>query len=139
MQAKYICPNEYIYSYKLLIPEANNSGQYGEALADPVIAEPNEVSADTFLNVGPFDTRLEASNLASYYRSKFFRALLGARKVTQHSPSRVWEMIPLQDFTDQSDIDWSQSVSDIDRQLYRKYGLDNTEIEFIESHVKEMN
>ena len=48
-------------------------------------------------------------------------------------------MIPLQDFTDQSDIDWSQSVSDIDRQLYRKYGLDNTEIEFIESHVKEMN
>ena len=139
VQAKYICPNEYIYSYKLLIPEANNSGQYGEALADPVIAEPNEVSADTFLNVGPFDTRLEASNLASYYRSKFFRALLGARKVTQHSPSRVWEMIPLQDFTDQSDIDWSQSVSDIDRQLYRKYGLDDEEIEFIESHVKEMN
>ena len=48
-------------------------------------------------------------------------------------------MIPLQDFTPNSDIDWSQSVANIDRQLYAKYGLDDEEIEFIESRVKEMN
>lgn len=46
---------------------------------------------------------------------------------------------PLQDFTSDSDIDWSQSVADIDRQLYAKYGLDDEEIQFIESHVKEMD
>lgn len=37
-----------------------------------------------------------------------------------------------------SDIDWSKSVHEIDLQLYRKYGLDEKEIAFIESHVKEM-
>ena len=47
-------------------------------------------------------------------------------------------MIPLQDFTSSSDIDWSQSVASIDQQLYAKYGLTQEEIDFIESHVKEM-
>ena len=47
-------------------------------------------------------------------------------------------MIPLQDFTPASDIDWSKSIHEIDLQLYRKYGLDEKEIAFIESHVKEM-
>ena len=44
----------------------------------------------------------------------------------------------LQDFTAHSDIDWSKSVAEIDRQLYRKYDLTADEIEFIETHVKEM-
>ena len=39
----------------------------------------------------------------------------------------------------QSDIDWSQDIKNIDQQLYRKYGLSDDEIEFIETHVKEMN
>lgn len=51
---------------------------------------------------------------------------------------QVFPFVPLQDFTDASDIDWSQSVADIDRQLYAKYGLDEKEIDFIETHVKEM-
>jgi type II restriction enzyme len=37
-----------------------------------------------------------------------------------------------------SDIDWAQSIGDIDKQLYAKYGLDENEIEFIETHVKAM-
>ena len=41
-------------------------------------------------------------------------------------------------FTDSSDIDWSQPVSAIDQQLYKKYGLDKKEIAFIEKNVKEM-
>lgn len=65
--------------------------------------------------------------------------MLGVKKATQHSPSQVWKTIPLQDFTPNSDIDWSQSVADIDKQLYAKYGLDDNEIEFIETHVKEMD
>ena len=47
-------------------------------------------------------------------------------------------MIPIQNFTSSSDIDWSKSITDIDRQLYTKYGLDDKEIAFIETHVKEM-
>ena len=47
-------------------------------------------------------------------------------------------MVPLQDFTSASDIDWTKSIPEIDQQLYKKYGLDAKEIEFIETHAKEM-
>ena len=73
-----------------------------------------------------------------YIKSKFARVILGVLKVTQDNDRGVWKLIPLQDFTPASDIDWSKSIHEIDLQLYRKYGLDEKEIEFIESHVKEM-
>ncbi len=135
---RFIRENEYLDGYKLMIPEANNSGKYGETLAEPIVAGPNTGSSDTFLNAGPFETELEARNLARYYKTKFFRALLGVKKATQHSPSQVWRTIPLQDLTAASDIDWSKSISEIDQQLYVKYGLSEIEIAFIESRVEEM-
>lgn len=64
--------------------------------------------------------------------------MLGTLKVTQHNPKNTWKNVPLQDFTNKSDIDWSKSISEIDQQLYKKYGLDKKEIDFIETHVKEM-
>lgn len=73
-----------------------------------------------------------------YVKSKFARALLDVLKVTQDNDRGVWKLIPLQNFTSSSDIDWSKSVHEIDLQLYRKYGLDENEIDFIETHVKEM-
>ena len=65
--------------------------------------------------------------------------MLGVLKITQDNPAPKWKYVPLQDFTSMSDIDWSQSISDIDKQLYAKYGLDEEEINFIETHVKEMD
>ena len=65
--------------------------------------------------------------------------MLGILKITQHNPAPKWKYVPMQDFTSMSDIDWSKSISDIDQQLYAKYGLDENEIEFIETHVKEMS
>ena len=64
--------------------------------------------------------------------------MLGVLKITQHNSPEKWAYVPLQDFTSNSDIDWSKSVKEIDEQLYKKYSLDPSEIEFIESHVKEM-
>lgn len=136
---RYIQETVYIDGYKLLIPEANNSGQYGEVLSEPLIGKPGVVSTDTFLNAGPFATESEPIDMARYYKTKFFRALLGVKKATQHSPSQVWHTIPLQDFTPKSDIDWTKSIAEIDRQLYAKYGLSDEEVSFIESHVKEMD
>ncbi len=66
------------------------------------------------------------------------RALISVLKITQDVNPGKWKYVPLQDFTASSDIDWSQSIAEIDRQLYRKYGLDDDEINFIETHVKEM-
>lgn len=64
--------------------------------------------------------------------------MLGVKKVTQHCPPAVWSMIPLQDFTTNCDIDWTQPIAAIDQQLYKKYDLTPDEIKFIETHVKEM-
>ncbi len=73
-----------------------------------------------------------------YIKSKFSRIMLGILKITQDNDREVWRLVPLQDFTSASDINWSKSVAEIDQQLYAKYGLDEKEIEFIETHVKEM-
>lgn len=83
-------------------------------------------------------TKEEAENCMKYIETKFARAMLGVLKVTQHNPKSTWKFVPLQDFTPQSDIDWSKSVAEIDKQLYKKYGLTKDEIEFIETKVKEM-
>ena len=48
----------------------------------------------------------------------------------------VFCYVPLQDFTPQSDIDWSKTVPEIDQQLYAKYNLSADEINFIESMIK---
>jgi len=64
--------------------------------------------------------------------------MLGILKITQDNLPRTWSEVPLQDFTPLSDIDWSKSIPKIDQQLYAKYGLDQTEIEFIETKVKAM-
>ena len=64
--------------------------------------------------------------------------MLGVIKVTQHNPKETWRLVPLQDFTSASDIDWTQEIEQIDRQLYRKYGLTPQEIAFIEEKVKPM-
>ena len=65
--------------------------------------------------------------------------MLGVLKVTQGNKTKhVWSKVPLQDFTPNSDINWSKSIAEIDKQLYKKYGLDEEEINFIESNVREM-
>ena len=65
--------------------------------------------------------------------------MLGTLKITQNNAAPViWSNVPMQDFTENSDIDWSVSISEIDKQLYKKYGLDEKEIAFIEEKVKEM-
>lgn len=64
--------------------------------------------------------------------------MLGILKVTQHNAKETWRFVPLQDFTSGSDIDWSQSVAEIDRQLYKKYALTPDEIAFIEEKVSPM-
>ena len=85
-----------------------------------------------------FSTISEAEALLKYVKTKFARTMLGILKVTQDNPQSTWKYVPLQDFTSSSDIDWSQSIDDIDQQLYRKYGLNDEEIAFIEEKVQRM-
>ena len=124
--------------YKIILPASNGSGDIGEVLSTPLIGQPLIGHTQTFISIGNFEHEEEANAALKYVKSKFARTLLGVLKITQHNPPEKWKYVPLQDFTVNSDIDWSQSVEGIDRQLYAKYGLDDNEIAFIESHVKEM-
>lgn len=124
--------------YKVYVAQANGSGEFGETMSESVVEGPGVGSTETFLSVGKFETIEEARAVEKYIKTKFARALLSVLKVTQNGNKPVWKMIPLQDFTAASDIDWSKSIHEIDLQMYRKYGLSEDEVEFIEAHVKEM-
>lgn len=127
-----------LYKYNVLLPKAIGSGNFGEPLSTEIIAEPGVGYTQTFIGIGGFENKSEAINASKYVKTKFVRAMLGILKITQDCPAPKWRYVPLQNFTSSSDIDWSKSIADIDRQLYAKYGLDDNEVAFIESHVKEM-
>ena len=135
--------HENLYKYKVLVPTSNGSGAIGEVLSTPLIGSPLIGSpligyTRSFIGIGAFETKDEGEAALKYIKSKFARTMLGILKITQDNNKPTWRYVPLQDFTVNSDIDWSQSVAGIDRQLYAKYGLDEREIKFIETHVKEM-
>jgi hypothetical protein len=136
---KYIdAKHENLFKYKVILPANNGSGAIGEVLSTPLIGEPLIGFTQTFISIGSFDDEETASNCLKYVKSKFMRTMLGVLKVTQNGKKPVWKYVPLQDFTPQSDINWNTSIANIDKQLYKKYGLSQEEIDFIETHVKEM-
>ena len=136
---RYVDQNhENLMKYKVLVPTSNGSGAIGEVLSTPLIGSPLIGYTRSFIGIGAFDTKEEGEAALKYIKSKFCRTMLGILKITQDNNKPTWRYVPLQDFTVNSDIDWTQFVAEIDRQLYAKYGLDDKEIAFIESHVKEM-
>ena len=119
-----------VYKPKVLISYA-----YGErgnfpylVIGKPFIGEVNSCCSETYLMIGPFDTTNECENVMSYIRTKFFRFLVLLRKNTQHATSKVYQFVPLQDFSHP----WT------DEMLYKKYSLTEDEIAFIESMIRPM-
>ena len=130
--------HENLTKWKALIPRANGSGALGEVMSTPTIGAELVGYTQTFIGIGAFDTKFEAESALKYTKTNFCRTMLGILKITQDNDRETWRCVPLQDFTPTSDIDWAQPIPAIDQQLYRKYGLTDEEIAFIESHVKEM-
>lgn len=127
-----------IKKWKVFLPKSNGTGAIGEILSTPLTGEPLTGCTESFIQIGSFDSRDEAESCMKYIKTKFCRAMLGTLKVTQDNPKSTWKNVPLQDFTSKSDINWSQSIKDIDQQLYAKYNLTEKEIDFIETRVKAM-
>ena len=134
----YVQPVENLDYYKVLVPKANGSGAIGEILSTPVVGVPVVGYTDTFIGIGVFDTEEAATACLKYIKTKFARTMLGTLKATQDNPRKTWTNVPMQDFTPASDIDWSQSVEEIDKQLYRKYNLCPEEVSFIERMIRPM-
>ncbi len=134
----YVKEVENLYKYKVMVPKANGSGAIGEVLSTPLIGVPLIGFTETYISIGETYSLKEAESTLKYIKTKFARTMLGILKVTQNNAKPTWAKVPMQDFTQNSDIDWSVSIAEIDKQLYKKYNLSQEEIDFIETHVKEM-
>ena len=90
--------------------------------------------------VGAYDDVNIIKNIGKYLKTKFARAMLYTLKNSQQNSIPTWANVPLQDFTNKNkEIDWSKSVSEIDKILYKKYKFTDKEIKYIEDNVKKMN
>lgn len=132
---------EWIDRYKVFTPRANNIGtELNDDNLNSFIGEPKTICTESYLVLGA-ELKLDltkARNLSKYLTTKFTRFQHSLAKASQDATSKTYQFVPLQDFTSASDIDWSQSVAEIDRQLYAKYGLSEEEVAFIEGMIKGM-
>ena len=135
---------DFLKSYKVFTSKGNGGaglltdGKPVNIIGKSYIGLPNMACTDSLIPFGKFKIITEAQNLQKYMSTKFLRFCVGILKVSQNLYQNVYSFVPLQDFTSNSDIDWSKSISEIDNQLYAKYGLSEDEITFIESKIKPM-
>ena len=119
--------------------EPSKDGKFNVLSSTMKVLEPMDVCTHSYLTVGLFNCFSEATSLIKYLKTMFVRFLVLQTISSIHITKNNFIFVPLQDFTENSDIDWSKSIHEIDLQLYKKYNLDDTEIEFIEKNVKEMS
>lgn len=121
---------DWIEKYKVYISEAYGAGEDfpHQILNKPFLGEKNTCCTETYLVMGPYDKKEKAENLITYIQTKFFRFLVLLIKNTQHATSKVYQFVPLQDFSHP----WT------DEMLYKKYDLNEEEIAFIESMIRPM-
>ncbi|MDE5595650.1 MAG: Eco57I restriction-modification methylase domain-containing protein [Muribaculaceae bacterium] len=128
--------------HKIYIPMAGGTGKDSQILGVPFYGEPNSVCSYTYLVIG-YDSEkhnysyAECQNILKYIKSKFFRYMVSIKKKTQNTTRDLFQFVPMQNFTDCSDIDWSKSEEEIDAQLFAKYSLSD-EKSIIDSMIKPM-
>ena len=137
--------NAYTRSYKLLFAKTmtgragtpSKDGTY-KVLSSIKVLEPNEVCTDSYLLIGCFEQRQEVDALSVYLRTTFVRYLL-LQVLTSINISRGnFVFVPMQDFSANSDLDWTLPVDKLDQQLFAKYGLTPEECEEITSTISPM-
>ncbi len=126
--------------WKVFISKADGAaGQIGNPIPAKIIGkteigEPNEICTETFLAITSLNSETEVQNVTKYTLTKFFRFMVGIRKL-KNMTKDTFRFVPLQDFTNNSDIDWKQSVKEIDEQLYDKYNFTDDERKFINKMI----
>lgn len=121
---------ELVDKYKVFIPRAGSGSDSfpHSILGRPFVVEPNSACTETYIVLGSYDNEIECKNLTSYVSTRFFRFLVLLIKSTQDAAARVYQFVPIQDFTQE----WN------DEKLYKKYGLTEDEISFIEALIRPM-
>lgn len=132
-----------VYRYKVMcgvvINEASQ-GTPGNALTNIIALRPGVVGSHTWSLVALLDSEAECINCLKYVKTRFVRWLAN-QSVNQRAnvTANIFKLVPVQDLTSNSEIDWSQPISMIDIQLYKKYNLSESEINYIESIIKPQN
>ena len=121
---------EMVKDYKILISAGYGAGEGfpHQIINKPFVVEPNSCCTETYIVIGPFLSKKRCENVVLYMKTKFFRFLVMMVKNSQHALKKVYSLVPIQNF----DEEWS------DEKLYKKYGLNEEEIEFIESMIRPM-
>ena len=132
----YIQDNGYIGTYNVVLSKVNGNGKFGEALTTPIVIGVDEGITDSFISIGKYDSPDKAEKARIYIMTKFARAMLGIKKVTQDNPGHFWEYVP-NPFS--LNLDWTQDISDIDEQLFSFFELGDNEKSFIRNNVTAMN
>ncbi|HEM3577934.1 TPA: Eco57I restriction-modification methylase domain-containing protein [Streptococcus suis] len=130
--------------YKVFMSKANGAaGILGEKeqvsiLGKPYLGNRGTICTDSLIPIGEFDSEIEANNLYKYLQTRFLRFMVGILKSSQNTTQIVYRFVPMQDFTEKSDIDWNKNIDNIDKQLFDKYNLSDAEREHIKKSIKEM-
>jgi len=120
--------NNWISKHKILVPKAIGTGDSKKDIIKPIVPKKDSCCSETYIVIGPFDSKRIINNVLDYINTKFFHFFVSLKKNTQETRRNVYQLVPMQDFK----ISWT------DEKLFKKYGLDNDEIEFIESMVRSM-
>ena len=111
-------------------PGTGNKDTYPHRIiSTPFIGEPGSISSETYLCIGPFDSRWQAESVLSYLSCRLTRLLVLLHKPSQHVTRKVYTFVPKQD--------WTKTWSDAD--LYARYGITEKEQAFIEKIVRPMD
>lgn len=130
---KILANEEWIDKHKVYVSKAGEISAKFNGL--PFYGEPGSACSETYLVVGPFDSKENCANVIKYMNTTIYKYLIAQIKKSQNAARGVYKFVPMQDFSENSDIDWSRSIDDIDNQLYSKYKLSSDEIIYIEKQV----
>lgn len=120
---------EWIDQHKIIIPRAIGSGDSMSDIIKPLYSEPESCCTETYIVMNSLKSHQEVLNALSYIKTKFFHFLVTLKKNTMMAPKSVYSFVPIQDFTQE----WT------DEKLYKKYGLTDDEIAFIDSMIRPMD
>jgi site-specific DNA-methyltransferase (adenine-specific) len=110
-------------------PGTGNRDTYPHRIiSTPFVGEPGSISSETYLCIGPFDSKSHAESVLSYLSCRLTRLLILLHKPSQDTTRKVYSFVPTQEWTRR----WT------DEDLHAKYGLSESEIAFIEKIVRPM-
>lgn len=132
---------QWIDRWKVFTPRANNIGT--ELLDDNLnttIGEPGSICTEAYLTIGCYQniTKVEAENISKYLQTKFARFMHKLAKASHDASRKTFSFVPVENFGENSDIDWYQSIDHINDQLISKYKLSEKESSHIEKSILPM-